>query len=162
LDSGLIIVDYFNKLEKDELKKVEKDLTEWLHLIGLNIIGFDFKIDEERQDLQIYKIKQNDILQKQLIIKPSNNELKKAIDINRITNDNILAINELSADINHAVIIGEVFNTELRVFKTNNKRFLISICDYTSAITISAFPSITPYRNFYLPENYLHFFKNGD
>jgi DNA polymerase III alpha subunit (gram-positive type) len=129
---------------------------------GLNIIGFDFQIDEERQDLQIYKLKQNDLLKKQEVIKPSNNELKKATDINQITNNNIISIGELSSDSSNAIVIGEVFDNELRTFKTNNKRFLISICDHTGAITISAFPSITPYRNYYLPENYLLSFQKGD
>lgn len=162
LDSGLVIIDYFNKLEKDELKKIETNFINWMQSIGLNIVGFDFQIDEERQDLQIYKLKQTDILKSQPIIKPSNNNLKKAIDINQINSNDILNIKEISPDMKDAVIIGEVFLNELRVFKNNNRRFFISVCDHTSAIVVSAFPSVTPYRNYFLPENYLSSFVKGD
>jgi DNA polymerase III alpha subunit (gram-positive type) len=106
--------------------------------IGLKIVGFDFQIDEERQDLQLFKIKQNDSLKNQVVLKPSDNALKKAMDINRINSEDITPIKELSGDIKKAIVIGEVFDNEMRTFKTNNKRFLISICDHTSAIIIAA------------------------
>jgi DNA polymerase III alpha subunit (gram-positive type) len=135
-----------------------------MNSIGLKILGFDFQIDKDRQDIEIYKIKQNDLLKNELIIKPSDNTLQRAKNINKIneSKDDILKIDELSSDINKAFVIGEVFNNELRTFKTNNKKFYISICDHTGAIIISAFPSITPYKNYYLPENYLASFKVGD
>lgn len=170
LDSGLVIVDYFNKLEIEELKKIETELVRWFTSIGINITGFDFQIDEERQELEIYKIKQKDQLNKELnAILTKENDIpihninyKKAININAITSNKVISINELSSDVNNAIVIGEVFDNELRIFKTNNKRFIISICDHTGAISISAFPSITPYKSYYLPENYLSSFKKGD
>jgi hypothetical protein len=138
MESGLVIVPYFNNVEMTEFKRIEKPLIVFLKECGIKVGGFDYKIDEDRQKLALYKQKQLDDLKKHTIVQNDDIQIKKVTNDNAITVKTISSLNDLAIEDRTAVIQGELFKVE-QVNTRKGKLYKFSVTDYSNAITLVVF-----------------------
>lgn len=162
-DDGLIIFQYFNNTELQELKRNEILLKNFFNSFGLVCNKVDYELDKERQSVEIIKQKKlEQIIKEQKSCQPD--ALVAVRKDNDTGNTRVTPIKELAPELRSAVICGEIFEKEVRQTKKGTALFIFSITDYESAITIKAFAgkSNNSFRKSNLPEQYLDTIKVGD
>ncbi|MDE6476950.1 MAG: hypothetical protein K2L48_01975, partial [Mycoplasmoidaceae bacterium] len=162
-DDGLIIFQYFNNTELQELKRNEVLLKNFFNSFGLKCTRVDYELDKERQSVEITKQKK---LEK--IINDQKSSLPDSLAAvrkdNEIGNARVTPIRDLVPELRFAVISGEVFEKKVSSTRKGISIYHFSITDYDSAITIKAFAgkSNNSFRKSNLPEQYLDSIKIGD
>ena len=162
-DDGLIIFQYFNNTELQELKRNEVLLKNFFNSIGLKCTKIDYELDKERQSIEIAKQKKLEKIikdQKFSLLDP----LSAVKKDNEIGNTRITPIKDLLPELRVAVITGEVFEKKVASTRKGISIYHFSITDHNSAITIKAFAgkSNNSFRKSNLPEQYLDSIKIGD
>jgi DNA polymerase III alpha subunit (gram-positive type) len=168
---GTVIINYFNKIEKDEFFKHEKNLIHFLNSVGFLIDKFDYIIDKNKQEFVISEQLRIEKEQKETKTVKQKTANKYAESLNQISSRGIVPISELRPEITDKIIIeGEIFNCEIKNFKraSDNKTFNLFtffITDGEKAFTIKSYDGIKK-SNFsygkydkYLPYEYLETFN---
>jgi hypothetical protein len=144
MESGGLIVHYFNKIELDEFKIHETELIVFLSSIGLNIKSVDYQIDEDRQNFKIYQQKQLDDLKKQTtFFKADDPFLRKIAIDNEIKAKATIDIKDLEVGLKGVVINAQIFDIKpVITTKLNKKIYKFSVTDFTGGIVLTIFETL--------------------
>jgi hypothetical protein len=145
MESGELIIHYFNNLERDEFKIIENNLLSFLNSICFNVKMIDYQIDEGRQNFEIFKQKQFEELKKEAISsKKDDPYLTQVASDNKITTKTTLAIKDLEVGLSGVIVEGQIFDIKVNEKHVDHKKiYQFSITDYTSGIVIKAFESVS-------------------
>jgi hypothetical protein len=144
MESGGLIVHYFNKIELDEFKIHETELVAFLSSIGFNITNVDYQIDEDRQNFKIYQQKQLDDLKKQTTsFKTDDPFLRKIAVDNEIKVKATIDIKDLEVGLKGTVINAQIFDIKpIITTKLNKKIYKFSVTDFTGGIVLTIFETL--------------------
>jgi len=166
-DNGIILFNYFNSVELDALKSIENSLKYFLENAGFYVQEIDYQLDNDRQQLELYKQKQRDEIMNHLPAVASEDKFKKIKEDNEIKSKKISKIIDLNVEERTAVVIGQIFDLGVNETKNKYKIYKFTITDHSDSITLKAFANSNQSKKFNghscnLPESYLNSFKIGD
>lgn len=162
-EDGLIIFQYFNSGELNELKKNEILFKNFFNSFGLFCKSIDYELDKDRQEIEIVrqkKLEKMKLDENKFIPNPNSAVMKE----NEIGNVKITKISELLPELRTAYIYGQIFEKDFNTLKNGKKLYKFSVSDYENAMTIKAFEGVSnySYKKTNLPSTYLDSFKIGD
>jgi hypothetical protein len=144
MESGTLMVLYFNKIELDEFKIHENELVVFLSSIGFNIKNVDYQIDEDRQNYKIYQQKKFDESKKQSVtFKQDDPYLREIISDNEIKIKTITEINELEVGAKSTIIQAQIFDIKPVITTKAKKRiYKFSVTDFTGGVVLTIFETM--------------------
>lgn len=157
LQDKKITLNFNNNLEKETFEPHLNFVQKFFKKAGFKDLEINLNVLIQTAEIQLHRQQLEKKYSKNVIGVQSNAQLKRIIDLNKISSNSITKIQQINYEDSRVIICGQIFDIQqISGRKANIYEF--SVTDFSDSLTFTIFPRDAGN----LPEKYVKSFKNGD
>lgn len=157
LQNKKITLNFNNNLEKETFEPYLNFIQQFFKEAGFKDLEINLNVLIQTAEVQLHRQQLEKKYSKTIIYDHSNTQLKRIIDLNKISSNSITKIQQINYEESRVIVCGQIFDIQ-EISGRRGTIYEFSVTDFSDSLAFTIFPRDTGN----LPENYIKSFKNGD